>query len=169
MPASSAELTPGWSERRESLKQIRRFIVIGTSSVVVDLSLYAALTALLHLDTVPAKGLSYFSGMIVGFVGNKLWTFESSRKSVAEPIIYIALYATSLGVNVVCNEAALRIGHVLDVLPERENRIVAVLFATGVTTVLNFLGMRLITFRRGIRERRDAVTRRASRTEEGAS
>ncbi|MBK7406418.1 MAG: GtrA family protein [Phycisphaerales bacterium] len=120
----------------------------------MDLSVYAALTRLLGIGTVPAKGMSYCAGMAIGFVGNKLSTFESAGRSMVEPITYVALYALSLGVNIVCNEGVLRLGHAFDMLPEDRLRLVAVLFATGVTTVLNFLGMRLVTFRRGIAARR---------------
>jgi len=84
----------GWSERRETAKQIRRFIVIGVASVLTDFAVYTLLTRAGLLWDV-SKGVSYVSGMVVGFIGNKLWTFQSARRSPAEPITYILLYTTT--------------------------------------------------------------------------
>jgi len=137
-------------ERRETLKQIRRFLVIGVLSVLVDLAVYLVLTRW-GLSTHVAKGVSYVSGMVVGFLGNKFWTFESARRSIAEPITYVMLYATTLLVNVAVNAAVLAL--CAPILSPRWNRGWAFLVATGVTTVLNFLGMRFVTFFRGIRQR----------------
>lgn len=143
-----------WSERRETLKQIRRFLVIGVLSVLVDLAVYLLLTRL-GLQTHLAKGISYLAGMVVGFIGNKYWTFESARRSASEPITYLLLYATTLAVNVAVNAGVLRV--CADLLPPAWNQAWAFLMATGVTTVLNFLGMRFVTFFRGVRERREQV------------
>lgn len=146
------ESTSTWSERRETLKQIRRFLVIGVLSVLVDLTVYLILTRL-GLMTHLAKGISYLSGMVVGFIGNKFWTFESARRSAAEPITYLLLYAITLAVNVAVNAVVLAM--FVGILPPSWNKGWAFLVATGVTTVLNFLGMRFVTFFRGVRERRD--------------
>ena len=156
MPSS----TEGWSERRETAKQIRRFLVIGGLSVLTDWTVYALLTPL-GLSKYPAKGIGYVSGMIVGFIGNKLWTFESARRSASEPFTYLVLYAITLGVNMVVN------GVLLDVLawwlPETWAWRLALFVATGVTTVLNFVGMKWITFRVGVRQRRERVETEAAR------
>ncbi len=137
---------------QENRRQISRFLVIGGASVAVDLVTYMALTGPLALDTHLAKGIAYVSGMVVGFVGNKFWTFGSARRSVAEPISYALLYATTLAVNIGVNGAVLAVGGSAAKLP-------AFLVATGTTTVLNFLGMRWVTFRGGIDERLQAEHR----------
>lgn len=159
--ASIPQPVPGWSERRETITQLRRFLLIGLSSVAVDLSAYALFTHWLHLPTAPSKGVSYVLGMIVGFVGNKLWTFRSARRSAAEPITYVVLYAVTLAVNIGVNEGILAAGRALLEAPaDRVQKLVAAfaaLTATGITTILNFLGMRLVTFRAGIDERRSAA------------
>lgn len=141
-----------WSERQETFKQIRRFLVIGVLSVLVDLTVYLLLNRF-GLQTHLAKGISYVSGMVVGFVGNKFWTFESARRSAAEPLTYLLLYATTLMVNVAANAVVLSL--FADLLPPFWNRALAFLVATGVTTVLNFLGMRFVTFFGGVRDRRE--------------
>jgi putative flippase GtrA len=148
------EPTEGWSERRETAKQIRRFIVIGVLSVLTDFAVYTLLTRLGLIWDV-SKGVSYVSGMVVGFIGNKLWTFESARRSPAEPITYILLYTTTLGVNVLVNRLVILV--VSAWLPPEAVKGLAFLVATGVTTVLNFVGMKWITFRVGVRQRRERV------------
>jgi len=152
----------GWSERRETAKQIRRFIVIGVLSVLTDFAVYTLLTKL-GLIPSASKGISYVSGMVVGFIGNKLWTFESARRSAAEPIIYAVLYTTTLGVNVVVNSGVLALS--AGRLPDKWAWGLAFLVATGVTTVLNFVGMKWITFRVGVRQRRERVEAAARRHE----
>ncbi|MCI0492903.1 MAG: GtrA family protein [Planctomycetes bacterium] len=145
MPRSAVN----WSEVSETGKQLRRFLVVGVLSVLVDLAAYSALRNGLSAGTNLAKAISYLAGVVVGFVLNKRWTFESARKNWAEPASYLALYAVTLGVNVACNYAVLK-------LLGMDHWLIAYLAATGVTTVLNFLGMRAVTFRRGIADRREA-------------
>jgi putative flippase GtrA len=140
------------SHCNETRRQVSRFIVIGLLSVAIDGLVYSILAAMgvsAHL----AKGVSYCSGMLFGFAGNKVWTFESRLKSLAEPTTYAAIYAVTLAVNVSINALVLWVGRLL--APESAARLLAFLTATGVTTVLNFLGMRLITFRTAIVLRRE--------------
>lgn len=151
-----------WSEYRETAKQIRRFLVIGGLSVLTDLAIYALLTQL-GFVTHASKGVSYVSGMIVGFIGNKCWTFESARRSIDEPIIYVILYAITLGVNVLVNGLVLAIA--AHWLPPITARGTAFFVATATTTVMNFAGMRLITFRVGIRQRRRCMESMAAEIE----
>ena len=143
-----------WDERRETRKQLLRFLVVGSTSVAVDFAVYRALVAALWPWDI-AKGASYMAGVVVGFFGNKCWMFESSRRSAAEPVSYLVLYAITLAVNVACNRAA------LIALGDGAGPW-AFVFATGVTTVLNFLGMKLVTFRRGVDDRRAETLREAA-------
>jgi putative flippase GtrA len=130
-----------------------RFAVIGGASVATDLAVYALLVS--SLDPAPAKGVSYLSGMLVGFVGNKFWSFKSARRTASEPITYVLLYAVTLAVNVLGNGGVLALTERwgLDLTVRRG---LAFLVATGVTTVLNYLGLRWVTFRRGVAEREEA-------------
>ncbi len=132
-------------EAGETKRQVSRFLVIGSASVAVDFVVYTLLTAggLAHAAS---KLLSYVAGMVAGFAGNKFWTFRSARRSVGEPLSYVLLYAVTLAVNVGVNSLALTV-------LGGEHALLAFLAATGVTTVLNFLGLHCLTFRRGVQER----------------
>lgn len=144
----------GWSEPRETRKQLRRFLVIGGSSVLVDLGVYAVLTRL-GMSVHAAKGISYVAGMLLGFVGNKLWTFECRSTSMAEPVLYCLLYLVTLAVNIGVNAAVLGVAGRF--IPAPYAAGFAWLSATGVTTILNFLGMRYVAFRSGLQDRREAA------------
>jgi putative flippase GtrA len=131
---------------RETRVQLVRFLVMGTTSVLVDLGVYRLLAAQfgMHIDF--AKAISYWFGVLVGFAGNKFWTFRSGQKSIREPLSYAVLYCATMFANIGCNRAVLSI-----VGPQATG--LAFLFATGVTTCLNFVGMRFLVFRRGIQLR----------------
>ncbi|MCG6154649.1 GtrA family protein [Rubinisphaera margarita] len=128
--------------------------MIGGLSVLTDLAVYVLLVQI-GVGSHAAKATSYVSGMTVGYIGNKLWTFESSRRSADEPIAYAILYCLTLGVNVVVNAACLSAFD--ERLSPPASRGLAFLLATGLTTILNFLGMRFVTFRSGIAQRRSRV------------
>ena len=135
---------PSSASEQENRRQIRRFLVIGLISVATDYLVYLFLCGPLFLITSVAKGLSYVAGMAVGYAGNKYWTFGSTRRSAAEPVAYVAVYAVTLVVNIMVNSA---------VLGTLGWSLLAFLVATATTMVLNFLGLRLIAFRTGINER----------------
>lgn len=139
---SAGSVTSPAEPARREIGRVLRFVAIGGTSVLVDLLTYRTLDG--TLSPAAAKALSYVAGMLVGFVGNKFWTFESQRRSLSEPVLYVLLYAVTLGVNVGVNAAVLAV--------DPDGLLSAFLAATGVTTVLNYLGMRLVTFRRGVRD-----------------
>lgn len=126
--------------RPEVSTQIVRFIVIGGSSVAIDGLCYALITSFSALSPDLAKGISYLCGMIFGFWGNKLWTFESKQRSLSEPLLYVLIYACTLGINIGINRLVLS-------LAGDEYRLLGFFLATGVTTVSNFVGMKFLAFR----------------------
>lgn len=125
------------------------FLVVGITCMVVDLMVYRLLGWTLGMRLDVAKAISYWAGVCVGFVGNKLWTFQSQSKSLAEPAAYLAQYFVTMLVNVGCNSL------VLTLLGPQATAL-AYITATGVSTVLNFVGLRWFTFRRGLAERENA-------------
>ena len=131
-------------------KHLLRFLVSGGLCVATDLGVFVLLQ---HAGWgyMTAKGVSYVAGVLLGFGLNKWWTFGSKRLSLDEPIFYALVYAVTLGVNMALYAAVLRWALGFG-LPERASQASAFLAATGVTTVLNYLGLRFIAFRRGIAE-----------------
>lgn len=136
---SEEDQTPCSTGRAEFLRHLFRFVVIGVLSVATDFVCYQLLMAW-GLSPHVAKGLSYISGMTVGFFGNKYWTFESNRRSLSEVFAFCGLYLTTLAINVAINGLVLHLLGSESILP-------AYLAATAVSTVTNFLGLRLLIFR----------------------
>lgn len=119
------------------MREILRFLVGGGSAVVVDFAVYCFLKGPVGL--IAAKVISYIAGAIVGFIINKLWTFESKQFKLSEVGRYIILYAFSACANTAVNKC------VLLLIP---STIFAFLCATGGSTVLNFLGQKFFVFRK---------------------
>lgn len=119
-------------------KELIRFLFGGGSAVIVDYLVYRLLMAC-GLDMDIAKGISFVCGAAVGFVINKLWTFESAHFSKGEVLRYILLYACTATINALVNKGVLAVAPV---------QILGFLCATGVSTVLNFLGQKFFVFRK---------------------
>jgi len=117
-------------------KELKRFLVAGVSAVSTDLTAYYILLNFLSPDS--AKAISFLLGTIVAFVINKYWTFEKHEKSYKEMVQFGVLYSLTLGVNVMTNKV---------VLGYTEIVFLAFLIATGVSTVLNFVGQKWWVFK----------------------
>lgn len=126
------------------IDQIKRFIVAGGCAVATDAASYHILLS--FVSTPIAKGTSFVLGSCVAFVANKYWTFRSSDSHLREIPLFVLLYASTLGANVATNQA------ILHSFPNE--KIVSFVVATGVSTVLNFVGQRFLVFRTGIGESR---------------
>lgn len=117
-------------------KELKRFLIAGFSAVGTDLVTYYFLLNFLSHDV--AKALSFFLGTIVAFIINKYWTFEKYDKSYREIVQFTILYSLTLGANVITNKF---------VLIQIDSILFAFLVATGVSTVLNFLGQKFWVFK----------------------
>lgn len=117
-------------------KELLRFLVGGGSAVLVDYITYK-LFMMIGFDRNIAKGISFICGSAVGFVINKCWTFESCGFKKNEIIKYIALYSCTACINAMVNKM------VLLFIPME---LFGFLCATGVSTILNFLGQKYFVF-----------------------
>ncbi len=123
---------------RITKKELIRFLIGGGSAVFTDYITYKLfMTA--GIDRNVAKGLSFICGSIVGFVINKLWTFESEGFKKDEILRYVMLYTCTACVNALINKIVLMVIAV---------EMAGFLCATGVSTVLNFLGQKYFVFRK---------------------
>jgi putative flippase GtrA len=117
-------------------KELKRFLVAGFSAVGTDLVTYYILLNFFNTDI--AKAISFFLGTIVAFIINKYWTFEKHEKSYQEIVKFGLLYSATLGANVMTNKIVLDMFSIT---------LVAFLIATGVSTVLNFIGQKWWVFK----------------------
>jgi putative flippase GtrA len=119
-------------------RELKRFVIAGSLAVGTDMLVYYLL--LRAMSHSPAKAASFLCGSIVAYVVNKYWTFEQHERSYAEMVRFGLLYVTTLGANVGVNKICLLL------FPPWV--FFAFLCATGVSTILNFVGQKWWVFRR---------------------
>jgi putative flippase GtrA len=122
-------------------RQALRFGIVGLVATMSDAILYYAFTAG-GLEVHAAKGLSYGIGVIVGFLGNTTWVFRTTRSIASVSFPYVALYTITLGINVALNGLTLHLASFL--FRHEVAKALAFLVATGITTIVNFLGCSLL-------------------------
>lgn len=130
-------------------KQIFRFIISGICAVVTDMLFYYILSAFIELSL--AKGISFLIGTITAYLLNKYFTFEKKEKSYNEIIKFIILYTTSLTANIIVNRICFIIlpflfKHIYFLDNNKMIKLFAFFFATGTSTIINFLGQKFWVF-----------------------
>jgi putative flippase GtrA len=80
------------------------------------------------------------SGTVVAYFINKFWTFKQNKKSVSEVLRFAILYFLTFLANVGVNKMALNI--------LTGSTIIAFLFATATSTLLNFIGQKYWVFKK---------------------
>ena len=125
------------------LKEVLRFLVGGGSAVITD---YITYTLFIHIMPVPAaKGISFICGSVIGFIINKYWTFEQPILKKIEIVKYSILYISTLIINNISNTICLNYSS--SFLSYSSSKTLAFLVATGISTILNFLGLSFYVFR----------------------
>lgn len=123
---------------RIKIKEVLRFLVGGGTAVIVDFCIYRLLL-LFSWNMDIAKMISFICGAGVGFIINKFWTFERKQFVIKEVLKYVALYTCTGVINAIVNRCTLSIINI---------QLIGFLVATGVSTVLNFLGQKYVVFER---------------------
>lgn len=146
-PKESGE--PSSTARKPSAQvaELGRFLVVGLSAVGTDYLVYMVLGRL--LPTAVAKAISFAAGAVLSFVLNRLFVFRAKEKGKVSTQVgaFVLLYATSLLLNTAVNAGGLALAF---------PRGLAWLFATGTSTVTNFLGMKFIVFAEAKKKAKDA-------------
>ena len=118
-------------------KEVVRFITIGVFGTLVDYSIY--IFSLDILGVVFSKVLAFVCGGIIAFTLNKIWTFENKDKVHFQLFKFVMLYLFTLFINVSVNSL------ILSFLEKKY--LIAFTIATGIHTVLNFLGQKFWVFK----------------------
>ena len=118
-------------------KELKRFLVAGVSSVATDLATYYFLLNILSYSY--AKSISFILGTSVAYIINKYWTFEKKERCYKEIGKFIVLYSSTLIANVSFNQ--------LTLFFYPQSILFAFLVATGVSTILNFVGQKWWVFK----------------------
>jgi putative flippase GtrA len=132
--------------RRNEEIMLRRefaiFLVVGSTSVLVDFFIYAGIVRGTDASVGIAKGSSFIIGTAFTYFANRFWTFGHSDHQSGSAWRYALLYTITLSTNIIVNSSSLWI------LRDTHLAVpLAFLTATGVSASLNFLGMKLFVFK----------------------
>ena len=82
--------------------QIKRFFVVGFSTILIDYIVYVALVNTFEYNYMH-KGISFVSGAVYSFVLNSLYTFSQKKLSLLQLTKFAIVYMISLIINVSVN------------------------------------------------------------------
>ena len=124
------------------LLELKKFLGVGTFAVFLDWGVYLTLTKFIGVGSVSSKTLSYIVGTVFAFIANGRLVFQSDL-APANFFKHLLLYTFSLLANALffafwelnfSFDSAIILGS-------------ALLTATFVSTVINFVGMRFWVFK----------------------
>ncbi len=124
-------------------REVAVFLPVGGAAVAIDATVYAALLGI-GAPTTLAKAAGFCAGALWAYHANKRLTFRAESGRLLH---FAAVYLASLLLNLALNGAVLVLGGLLG-LPDRLALPAAFVVATGVSAAANFVGMRIIVFRR---------------------
>lgn len=123
-------------------RELAVFLVVGSLTVLIDFLTYRGLVWTGWMSVDLAKAVGFLSGTLFAYFANKVWTFGHQEHASGSVWRFVLLYAITLGANVLVNAGCLAMLSTLSIAVP-----VAFLLATGVSAVLNFLGMKLFVFK----------------------
>lgn len=126
-------------------KNFTKFFLVGCIAFGTDISVYFILLEQ-GFSSFLSKGVSFICGLIIGYFLNSYFTFNKAKVSVLKFLKYLTLYLFSLLINMLSNEYAL-----IKIAQTNFNEygfIIAVIFATLLSLIINFLGLRYYVFRK---------------------
>ncbi|WP_153098978.1 GtrA family protein [Paraburkholderia hayleyella] len=123
-------------------RELGIFLVVGTLTVLVDFLSYRGLVHFGFFNVDFAKGIGFLTGTAFAYFANRLWTFGHKTHVPGTAWRFMLLYAATLAANVGVNAAVLHLAVSFTFALQ-----LAFLVATGVSAVLNFLGMKWFVFR----------------------
>lgn len=124
--------------KKFDFKELFRFLIGGGCAVITDCAVYYMLLCY-GIGTAESKLSGFVTGSLVGFTINRIWTFKSHGAVPLQLIKYTLLYICSAFFNTVTNEITIKYISVI---------WFAFLLATGVSTVINYLGQKYFVFRK---------------------
>ena len=133
-------------EFRPLITKFIKFGIVGASGMVVHFSVLYLFKEVVGLNPFLANSIGFVTAATTNYILNRIWTFRSQEKQVAvEYLKFILVSVIGLGVN----NGTMWITGML--LPDWFNDwrfYIIWVFAVGVTTLWNFFGNMLFTFRK---------------------
>jgi putative flippase GtrA len=117
--------------------ELGRFLLVGGIAVILDGLFYIGLAHFYKCDPIWAKRISFAIGGMWAFGMNKFYTFRKKEIKIREPFYFGLVYLTGWILNSCIHDFILNVWSL---------KIMAFLCATLVSTVNNYLGLKIIVF-----------------------
>ena len=88
-------------------RELLTFLIVGILTVCVDYAIYRLMYAALPHQPTLTKGIGFIGGTLFAYFANRLLTFRSAAPMRGAIVRFAALYACTLGVNVLLNRLTL--------------------------------------------------------------
>lgn len=122
-------------------KSFHRFLIVGALSTVLNYGTFLVCFVVLSISYLVAGVIGYVTGMLLGYVLNRRWAFESRATwSFGEVTGYGGVYLFSLLLNTAVLAGCVAL---LNLSP-----LIGNICAIGISTILNYVGLRLFVFAR---------------------
>lgn len=122
------------------MTKLIKFCIVGATNTIITLVFFYLFNKVLLLNYLLSTVVSYSIGTLNSYILNKQWTFYDKDKRILIQLIkFIAVNGISLAVNLI-------IMHLL-VSKLYIDAFLSQIFATGFSTISNYLGSKLIVFR----------------------
>ncbi len=82
--------------KRKITKQFIRFCLVGTEITIFSYIVFISLFYFLRVNYIISAGIGFIAGILLGFVFNKLWTFESRERAITSLPKYFLVYTFTL-------------------------------------------------------------------------
>lgn len=143
----------------QASKELTKFIISGVIAVGVDFVVYFGLSQFLGLDL--SKGLSFCSGMFVTYNLNKYWTWRQPERNNKRLLLFTALYAAAMVVNIGTNNLMFNLlpdnefistirdssNTITELITIKIDKVLAFVIATVASATLTFLGQKYWLFK----------------------
>lgn len=118
------------------------FLIVGLATVLIDFLTYSSLVWINLLSVDLSKGIGFLMGTCFAYFANRMFTFGHKNPATGSAWRFTSLYAITLGINVWVNAFVL---HLFDTTTQVIQ--LAFLMATGISAILNFIGMKWLVFK----------------------
>ena len=119
--------------------EIYKFIIIGIIAVSIDAFVYYLLGNFEFFSYEISKRISFICGAVFAFFFNRSYVFQIKHKNISQILGFSILYLISFFCNAFSHDFVLnKLG-----IPT-----VAFIFATAVSTIINYLGQKFIIFKK---------------------
>ena len=147
------------SEGKKSVLQLFKFVLIGVSNTLLDLLVTFALNAVFGIYYL-AKIIGYACGIANSYFWNSRWTFrEERRRDLKEIVLFVTVNLVTLGLSLLLQWLLRDKLHLdawwMGAMGESfftkliNGERFCLLLSSGAALLLNFVGNKLLVFRRG--------------------